>query len=48
MGHADGRIGLHLASTSATEMGAELTVHRAGLDLGVCYRLRLPAKSPAA
>ncbi|MFT5198156.1 MAG: signal transduction histidine kinase [Planctomycetota bacterium] len=48
IGHRDGSMGLHLASTSAIEMGAKLTAHSAGLGLGACYRLVLPAKSLAA
>ncbi len=44
----DPRAGLHQASTSAIEMGAELTAHSEGLGMGTSYRLLLPAVSLAA
>ncbi|MDF1839211.1 MAG: HAMP domain-containing protein [Planctomycetota bacterium] len=43
-----GRSGLHLAATSAQEMGAELTAESKGLDRGTCFRLVLPAACQAA
>ncbi|MCP5023551.1 MAG: HAMP domain-containing protein [bacterium] len=45
IGESDPRAGLHQASTSAIEMGAELTAHSEGLGMGTCYRLLLPAVS---
>lgn len=47
-GGEGGPQGLHMASTAAIEMGADLTAHSPGIGLGATYQLYLPAESLAA
>ncbi len=47
-GEGDSHAGLHHASTSAIEMGAELTAHSKGPGTGTTYRLLLPIGCLAA